>query len=70
MEKKIVYEAYGFYTELGEFSIETYESEVKDSSYLGSNEFFTREETEAFIISEYKSIIEYYQNLIDKLTSK
>jgi len=70
MAKIIIYEAYGFYTELGEFSIDKYEEEVQGTRHLGENEFYTREETEAYVIEQYKGIIQYYQNLIDKLTIK
>lgn len=69
MEKKIVYEAHGFWGELSEYDIDAYESKIEDPNELGSNEFFTKEEAEAFVIDEYKGIIQYYQNLIDKLTT-
>lgn len=70
MDKKIVYGARGFYGELGEFYIDINEDEGHDPSCLGDNEFYTLEEAEAYVIDEYKGIINYYQNLINKLLIK
>jgi hypothetical protein len=68
MGKKKIYEARGFYGELGEYYIDI--DEIDEQESIGDNEFYTLEEAEGFIIDEYKGIIEYYQNLINKLLIK
>jgi len=68
MAKKKIYKAYGFWGELGNYDIDI--DEIDEQESLGDNEFYTLEETEAYVIDEYKGIIEYYQNLINKLLIK
>ena len=62
----VVYEAHGFYGELGEFDIDKCAMD-NDQDELNSNQFHTIEEAKDFVIEEYNGIIQYYQNLINKL---
>ena len=69
MKNKIVYEAHMFYGELGNYDIDIYELD-DDQEEPNSNQFYTLEEAEDFVIQEYNGIIDYYQNLINKLLIK
>lgn len=69
MTNRIIYEARGFYGELGDYDIDISELDY-DQEEPNSNQFYTLEEAEAFVIEEYNGIIQYYQNLINKLTTK
>lgn len=69
MKNRIIYEAHGFYGELGNYDIDISELDY-DQEEPNSNQFYTLEEAEAFVIEEYNGIIQYYQNLINKLLIK
>lgn len=68
MTNRIIYEAHGFYGELGNYDIDI--CELDNDQEPNSNQFYTLEEAESFVIEEYNGIIQYYQNLINKLTTK